>query len=842
MTRTSSPISLCAGNRISNALMFQVDSFRNEATGKLDGDRRSGMGQFLTSASIARLMASMFSARPRTLRVLDAGAGVGSLCAAMVAEACTWEERPEELHLLAYEIEPVLVEYLLRVLDLCGEACQRAGIRFVGEVRKEDFIYAAVATSHGAEMFSSEHPRVNAAILNPPYRKIKSDSSERRLLSAVGIETSNLYTAFLWLTERMLESGGEMVAITPRSFCNGPYFRGFRKALTNTMKLRRLHVFASREAAFSDDDVLQENIITHAVKSLEPHKVLITSSTGPDDEDCTISEFEHDEVIDPLDGESFIHVVTDETEQRIAKCIGELTASLSDLDLTVSTGRVVDFRASQLLRAEPGANTVPLIYPTHLSDGAVRWPKANSKKSNAILQCEESKDLLVPSGYYVLVKRFSAKEERRRVVAAVFDPQRFAHDQVAFENHLNYYHRKGRGLPAPLAKGLAAFLNSSLLDAYFRQFNGHTQVNATDLRALKYPPATNLISLGRRMSETLPEQEELDCLVCEEILAMAGETSPTRGKRMVEQALAILGALQVPREQQNQRSALTLLSLLEMKPRASWSDADSPLRGITEMMEYFQKHFGVRYAPNTRETVRRYTIHQFVQLGIVVANPDNPDRPVNSPDNRYQIERAVLELIRTFDTPTWKKNLAAYLATAEAITRLHPRERVMSQIPVILPDGKRIELTSGGQNVLIKDILEEFCPRYTPGATVLYVGDAGAKFKVFEKAHLEQLNVTIDEHGKMPDVVVHYTEKNWLVLIEAVTSHGPVSLKRHNELKKLFKGATPALVFITAFEARKAMVKYLGDIAWETDVWVAESPTHLIHFDGKRFLGPYSDR
>ena len=167
-----------------------------------------------------------------------------------------------------------------------------------------------------------------------------------------------------------------------------------------------------------------------------------------------------------------------------------------------------------------------------------------------------------------------------------------------------------------------------------------------------------------------------------------------------------------------------------------------------------------------------------------------------------------------------------------------PQERKMPYVPVKRVNGSTLRIR-GTINPLVRSVTSELCPRYTPGGTILYVGDAGDKFKVFDREGLARLGVSVDTHGKMPDVVVHHRQKNWLVLIEAVTSHGPVNLKRHNELKDLFKGAIVGLVFVTAFEARKAMLKYLGEIAWETEVWVAESPTHLIHFNGERFLGPY---
>lgn len=314
---------------------------------------------------------------------------------------------------------------------------------------------------------------------------------------------------------------------------------------------------------------------------------------------------------------------------------------------------------------------------------------------------------------------------------------------------------------------------------------------------------------------------------------------PGGAAKRVAEAIAILEALNVPREQRNERSALTLLALLGMSPRKKWTEAQAPLLGITEMMTVFRERFGKRYAPNTRETVRRFTIHQFVQMGLVRPNPDDPRRPVNSPDNRYQVVPTLLKLARTYASPSWTHNLTGFLRTADGLHRLRPRERDMVMIPVTLPSGAELKITAGGQNELVKKIVEEFCPRFTPAGVVAYVGDTGAKRRHIEAEYLSRLGVKLDEHGKMPDVVVHLPGKNWLVLIEAVTSHGPIGVKRRNELKDLFGSVRAGLVFVTAFLTRRSMTKYLADIAWETEVWVAESPSHIIHFNGERFLGPY---
>jgi len=319
---------------------------------------------------------------------------------------------------------------------------------------------------------------------------------------------------------------------------------------------------------------------------------------------------------------------------------------------------------------------------------------------------------------------------------------------------------------------------------------------------------------------------------------MSKRTSVTAAKR-IREAVNVLEQLGFPRQQLNERSALTLLSLLDLKPNESWADAHAPLMGITPMMEFFANRYGRRYAPNTRETVRRHTIHQFVQAGLVVPNPDKASRPTNSPKAVYQIEPSALKLLRRFGTRDWCARLSEYLASADTLKRLYAREREATRIPVTLQNGASIRLSPGGQNVLIKRILDDFCPLFTPGARIIYVGDTEQKWAYFDSGSLRALGVETEEHGKMPDVVVHYTSKNWLVLIEAVTSHGPVNPKRRLELSALFAEAKAGIVYVTAFMNRRTMIRYLDEISWETEVWIAESPTHLIHFNGERFLGPY---
>lgn len=494
-------------------VLERVEAARIKTTRQLDRKRRALMGQFLTPAPIAGFMASMLSVRRRSIRLLDAGAGIGSLTAAFVDRVCQSEVRPERLEVVAYEVDPMLAEHLRGTAESCAAACRATGIDFDATVLEEDFVQAGAELLNGSLFGPSKGSGFDCAILNPPYRKIRSDSRERRLLRSIGVETVNLYAGFLAITIKLLRRNGQLVALTPRSFCNGPYYRPFRRLLLRAMRLQRLHVFERRDEAFRDDNVLQEHLIIHAVKGAgTPSRVIVSSSE--DGAVCRAShhQVDYEELVAPGDQEQFIHVITDVREGDILRRMNGLAHTLDDLQVEVSTGRVVDFRAKEFLRQRPSETTAPLVYPAHFHGGRIQWPKYGSRKPNAIEVRPQTEDLLVPSGTYVLVKRFSAKEQARRIVAAVCNPSDVPCPVVAFENHLNYYHRKGTGLPPVLAHGLAAFLNSTVFDRFFRSFSGHTQVNATDLRRMRYPSPEQLCELGSVVGREPAPQTEIDRL------------------------------------------------------------------------------------------------------------------------------------------------------------------------------------------------------------------------------------------------------------------------------------------------------------------------------------------
>ena len=450
-------------------------------------------------------MASLFPEGAGDCRLLDAGAGIGSLSAAFLDRWRSGGFHFRKVTVDAFELDPTLIAHLASTLDRVNNRGD-----FVANIRQEDFILAAVESLEG-NLFSSPMERYSHAILNPPYKKINSHSAHRLALRRAGIETVNLYSAFVALAVAQAAPGGQIVAIIPRSFCNGPYYRPFRDFILGRAAVRHMHLFDSRSKAFKDDEVLQENIIIRLERGGQQGPVTVSTSTDDTFADLVTHEHPFDRIVFPDDPERFIHVPTSPQKNAI-ELSKAIHCTLADLGLKVSTGPVVDFRLKEYLRDMPGAGAVPLLYPGHFSSTGVAWPNEGMKKPNAIERNAYTEKWLYPIGFYCVVRRFSSKEEKRRIVASVVEPSAFGDvPALGFENHLNLFHENKRGLPVALARGLAVFLNTTAVDESFRRFNGHTQVNATDLKLMKYPSRANLIELGEwAMRQGMLTQEQID--------------------------------------------------------------------------------------------------------------------------------------------------------------------------------------------------------------------------------------------------------------------------------------------------------------------------------------------
>jgi adenine-specific DNA-methyltransferase len=445
--------------------------------------QQSLLGQFMTPRPVAKFMAGLFTPSAHAIRLLDAGAGRGALTTAFIERWQGQEKRPALLtH--AYEIDPAIMEELQVNLE---STCADPGIQI--ETFSGDFIERAATMIR-----LKSGPRYTRAILNPPYKKINKASAHRHLLRSAGLETVNLYSGFVALAVELLEPGGEIVAIIPRSFCNGPYYQPFRRFIMSRAAIRHIHLFEARNKAFKGDGVLQENVIIHLERGAAQGPVTISTSEDESFTDYEENSLPFTQIVSPDDADEFIHIPIGEEGGLLQTTA--FTHQLSALGLAVSTGPVVDFRMKDDLRADPEPGSVPLLYPGHFADHSLEWPKPGFKKPNAICVSPSSKKWLMPSGFYAVVRRFSSKEERRRIVAYVVDPALLNATEIGFENHLNVFHQGKKPLAEDIARGLAVYLNTTMVDQYFRRFNGHTQVNATDLRSLTYPSLEILTALG----------------------------------------------------------------------------------------------------------------------------------------------------------------------------------------------------------------------------------------------------------------------------------------------------------------------------------------------------------
>lgn len=309
--------------------------------------------------------------------------------------------------------------------------------------------------------------------------------------------------------------------------------------------------------------------------------------------------------------------------------------------------------------------------------------------------------------------------------------------------------------------------------------------------------------------------------------------------KMIETMRKVLTDLGMDAERSNERSAMTMLALAHLREEDPWSSATNKMYTTREIMDWIRDELGQDYKPNTRETIRRFTLHQFMEGGLVEYNADNPKRPTNSPKNNYRIAPLALKVICSIGNVNYSNELNIFREQVTNWLTYVIERRDIARVPVILPDGNRLTLSAGGQNTLIKAMVEEFCPRFIPGGEVLFIDDTDKALRDKVAPMLAKLNVIIPTHGKAPDLIVWNRDKNWLFLMEACSTHGPIDVTRKREIANLFGDAKCPLVLVSCFPDRATMRKYLVDLAWETEAWCADTPDHMIHLDGERFLGPY---
>ena len=479
---------------------------------------RKEVGQFFTPPAISRFMASLFPQFNTHTTLLDPGAGLGSLSTAICEKIlCFRSPRTISLHL--FENDARTLPFLQENMEHCRRLLGEKGHTLQFTIHDDDFLLSNVGAMLDQKTLFENHrlPEFDAIITNPPYFKIIKASEYARVMAPIVHGQPNIYSMFLAVSTGLLKPGGSLVAITPRSFCNGLYFREFRRWLLGRVALEQLHLFESRSKTFQEAKVLQESLISHWRRGEQSENVTVTTSHCREFTGLQRQPFPTSLVIDDSGGEMLLRVPQTSEDAQIIECIESWPRRFQEQGLRISTGPIVMFRAKQFLRDKPNSHsTIPLLSAHNVKPFKINWPVSKAKWPLAFADVEESQKHLVPTRNYVLLKRFTSKEERRRLTAGCLLRNAFSEDRLALENHINYVYHGERDLTVDETFGIAALFNSALLDRYFRTISGNTQVNATEIRQLRFPDISILTGIGRRVrrSKTVSSQQ-VELLVLE---------------------------------------------------------------------------------------------------------------------------------------------------------------------------------------------------------------------------------------------------------------------------------------------------------------------------------------
>jgi len=461
-------------------------------------DLRKKKGQIFTPSPIGKFMVNLFNVNKTKISILDPGAGTGLLTVAF-CDKILKETSPYEIKVDLYESDENAVYYLKKILNECKKELNAKGHKFNYTVFNEDFIFSQKYDDEETNIFGEKFEKYDFVISNPPYFKLNKDSKYLNIIENSVYKQPNIYTLFMMLAINATNYDGELVFIVPRSFCSGVYYKKFRKWFLNKVTIDNIHIFESRNQIFKKDKVLQENIIIKFSKGItENTNIRISTSENGLFKDIDIFEANSESIIYKKNHEIFIRIPSSELDLKIIKKVDTFPNVLKDFGLEISTGPVIPFRAKEYLTKDINqiSNIVPLLWIHNLQNMNIVWPNGNKKKEPCILFSEPTKKLLIPLKNYVLLSRFSSKEQDKRLIVSPLFESEFNFERIGIENHLNYIHRKNGDLSDEEIMGLSIFFNTYLIDSFFRSLNGNTQVNATEIRNIPLPSLSNIKKIG----------------------------------------------------------------------------------------------------------------------------------------------------------------------------------------------------------------------------------------------------------------------------------------------------------------------------------------------------------
>jgi len=462
-------------------------------------------GQFFTPTGIADLMSSMCDFETHDIRILDPGCGTAILTCSLIEHLVEHNSKLNSIDLVTYETDVDLIAFSQHSLQYLKKWLKQRAIHFTHVLHIHDFVLDnADALTDTHKKYSKRIEPFDVIICNPPYFKLSKDDKRTIAAKLLVSGQPNIYSFFMGVATKLLKENGQLIFITPRSFTSGSYFKSFREFFFNEVQLQQIHLFISRKDTFNRDKVLQETVIIKATKGSQKNpQVTISTSHGLKDiVNPTIKYFAHNDLIDLTSKEKILHFPTNDSEEAIHNIFKSWTATLKKYDINVSTGPVVSFRSWDFIKNTYQNGTVflaPLFWLHNVTKMKLTYPIPRPNKGQYITIEEKSKSILIPNKNYVLLRRFSSKDDKSRLIAAPYFCNYVEANFIGVENKLNYIYRKNGNLERSEVVGLCALLNSQLFDSYFRIFNGNVNVSATELREITLPPLETIKEIGNQI-------------------------------------------------------------------------------------------------------------------------------------------------------------------------------------------------------------------------------------------------------------------------------------------------------------------------------------------------------
>ena len=492
-------------------------NYANSTTDK----HKKNNGQFFTSKSIADFMGNLAKPKSQTVSILDPGCGTAILSCSLI-EKLVKTNQVSEIELRLFEIDENLINETKKVADFLRTWLAGNGISFSFKIEQGDFVLINREAFSKNTLFKTEETeKYDYIISNPPYFKIAKSDIRAQIANELVYGQPNIYAIFMGLSAKLLKPDGEMIFITPRSFAAGNYFTAFRKSFFKDISLANIHIFESRNKMFKNDNVLQENIIIRATKGINPTIKVSVSESEKDLNNSKISFFTTEELVDLNSKEKILFIPSNSKEAETITVFRKWKNSLNDYNIQISTGPVVAFRCTHFLVPENinDDKTAPLLWLHNIQEMKFTFPLKKGKKASFIIDSEETKKVLLVNKNYILIRRFSSKDDKSRLVCSPYFASSIQSERIGIENHLNYIYRPNGELSENEIWGISALFNSSLFDTYFRTFNGNTQVGASELKQIKMPPMEKILIIGERIKKSLPLQKgDIDAITNDVLL------------------------------------------------------------------------------------------------------------------------------------------------------------------------------------------------------------------------------------------------------------------------------------------------------------------------------------